>query len=40
VVERILGNMDRKIFIDRDIAKNALPLLPLGGGNLLGGGAK
>ncbi len=36
-MERILSGVKNKVFIDQGVAKNALPLLNLGGGNLLGG---
>jgi len=44
-MERILSRVRKKVFIDKDVAGNALPLLPLtgGGGGLLGnqkGGAQ
>ncbi len=34
-MERILGGIDRKILVDEDVGRNALPILPLGGGNAL-----
>jgi membrane protease subunit HflK len=30
-MERILGGVSKKVFIDKDVAKNALPFLPLTG---------
>jgi len=38
-MERILMKVPKKIFIDKDVANNTLPLLPLTGG-MLGGGKK
>jgi len=35
-LERILAKVGKKVFIDKDVAKGMLPVLPLGGGNLLG----
>ena len=36
-MERILNRVPKKVFIDKDVAENALPLLNIGGGNFLGG---
>jgi len=36
-MERILGGVQKKVFIDQGVAENALPLLNLGGANVLGG---
>ncbi len=35
-LEKILKKVDKKVFIDADVAKGSVPILPLGG-NLLGG---
>jgi membrane protease subunit HflK len=37
-MERLLGNVDKKVIVDKDLAKGALPVLPIGGAGLLGGG--
>lgn len=34
-LERILAQVEKKVFIDQDVARNALPFLPLGGGGKL-----
>ena len=36
-MERILGKIDRKVVIDAQVAKGALPVLPLGGIDAVGG---
>ncbi len=36
-MERILSGVQNKVFIDQGVAQNALPLLNLGGANVLGG---
>lgn len=37
-MERILGRVPKKVFIDKDVAKNALPFLPLTGQGAIQGG--
>ncbi len=37
-MERLLGKVDKKVIVDKDLAKGALPVLPIGGAGVLGGG--
>ena len=38
-MERILAGVSKKVFIDKDVAKNALPFLPLTGAGAIQGAA-
>jgi membrane protease subunit HflK len=37
-MERMLGKIEKKVVVDEGVAKNALPILPLGGQGLIKGG--
>ena len=35
-MERLLSKVDKKVIVDKDLAKGALPVLPIGGAGVLG----